>query len=116
MLCVTCSVDYVRSALGNVKDEVFARGLRCPMHHSSCDRMLEPANLRTLVSKQVCGLWGGGLGGWIARAHPADARLEAGAPSVLFEGGGWSRTAPFGARRATPLSRPYCAVKRRAAV
>ena len=52
MLCVTCSAEYVRGALGNATEEIFENGLRCPMHPGGCEAMLEPQNLRTLVGKQ----------------------------------------------------------------
>ena len=53
LLCTTCSIEYVRGALGNVSDEIFTAGLRCPMHMAGCEKMLETRNLRALVGKQV---------------------------------------------------------------
>ena len=53
LLCTTCSIEYVRGALGNVSDEIFTAGLRCPMHMAGCEKMLETRNLRALIGKQV---------------------------------------------------------------
>lgn len=39
-LCINCSVQYVRTALGNVADQVKKSGLRCPMMIGGCEGFL----------------------------------------------------------------------------
>jgi hypothetical protein len=39
-LCARCAVQYVRSALGNGRQEVKAAGIRCPMHSAGCQSLI----------------------------------------------------------------------------
>ena len=52
-LCVSCTVMYVRSALGNVADDIHEGGLRCPQHNEGCTDMLDLENIQKLVDRTI---------------------------------------------------------------
>jgi len=55
-LCTTCSVGYVRSALGDVAEHVRAGGLRCPLHYAGCASTVTLAVISRLVSRPLANL------------------------------------------------------------
>ena len=49
-LCATCAAQYLRGALGDASSQVFAQGVRCPMHSSGCDGYITCVDAPRLLS------------------------------------------------------------------
>ena len=49
-LCRTCAVHILRDALGDVRTQVCAQGVRCPMHSSGCDAFITSTDAPRLLS------------------------------------------------------------------
>ncbi|KAH8055793.1 hypothetical protein JL722_8145 [Aureococcus anophagefferens] len=49
-ICVGCSADFVRSALGDVAGQVVAAGLSCPLRPTGCSGVVHLSTVRRLVT------------------------------------------------------------------
>lgn len=92
-LCTPCAVAYVRGALGDVQAQIFAAGVRCPLHPSGCEgfisstdaaRLLTARDAKRLDSDQ-----------WKPRERPQKAR----APLIV-----WSERTIFNPLRSVRAS------------
>ena len=51
-LCVRCSVQYVRGALGDAATQVLAGGVRCPLHSNGCEAYITSTDAAKLLSSR----------------------------------------------------------------
>lgn len=50
-LCVRCTVQYVRGALGDAQSQVLPLGIRCPLHATGCTAHISPTDVVRLLSR-----------------------------------------------------------------
>jgi hypothetical protein len=62
-VCQQCTVGWLRSALGNKKQQIFAGGVRCMMHPAGCEAYIGPGEAKRLVAPSAGEAGGGGPGG-----------------------------------------------------
>ncbi|EGB01950.1 hypothetical protein AURANDRAFT_69336, partial [Aureococcus anophagefferens] len=52
-LCASCSIGYVRNALGDVEANVTKEGIRCPLHVAGCASFVTQDVVETLVARDI---------------------------------------------------------------